>query len=552
MNTNGKFWTKWVLGCGVLGFAAHLQAASGVVYEDTNMNGQRDPGEPGIADVRVSDGDSIAVTDSNGAWELEIGEEAVIFVVKPAGYATHVNDNQIPQFYYIHQPSGSPPGLRYAGIEPTGELPDSIDFGLYKQAEPNRFEAILFADTQPQSEAELDYIRDTTITELTGTSAAFGMTMGDILFDDLSMFSRLNALVGQLGIPWYNVPGNHELNLFAQNDQYSLESFKRYFGPPYYSFVYGDAHFFVLDNIEYKGSGESDPGDVRNSGGYIANLGKRQLAWLKKELAYVPEDKLVFLAMHAPLETYMGDSPGITTQDRRALFRLLGERPNVYAVAGHTHTTEHLYFDEADGFRGPNPLHHHVLTAVSGSWWSGPFDDQGNPTSWQRDGTPRGYHILEVDGAQASVRYKAAGRSADYQMRIMFDVVHHGLRAPGLRDYRAGELFDGRMSVRQVPAAGVLVNVFDGGPKTQVFMQVGQGPEVQLQQVERIDPMVAELFARNQDSKKPWVEAQPSSHLFEADLPDNLGPGTYTLSVRAVDEFGRTHHGYKIMEVYSD
>ena len=94
---------------------------------------------------------------------------------------------------------------------------------------------------------------------------------------------RLNRLIARLGIPWYNVPGNHELNFEAADDRYSLETFKRYYGPPYYAFEYGDALFVVLDNIEYQGNGNADPGDVRGSGGYIANFGKRQLTWLRAE-----------------------------------------------------------------------------------------------------------------------------------------------------------------------------------------------------------------------------------------------------------------------------
>ena len=95
-----------------------------------------------------------------------------------------------------------------------------------------------------------------------------------------------------------------------------------------------------------------------------------------------------------------------------------------------------------------------MLGTVSGSWWSGPFDPRGIPTTDQRDGTPNGYHVLEVDGVDMTVRYKAAGFPDDYQMRILFDVAHHGLRPDGLRDFRAGELFDGRFSEAQVPQRG--------------------------------------------------------------------------------------------------
>ena len=524
-------------------------AGQGVVYEDLNGNGVYDSGEPGIAGVRVSDGLQIVKTDSNGRWEMDIADEAVIFVVKPTGYATPVNEHQIPQFYYIHRPNGSPDGLRFPGVKPTGPLPDSIDFGLTKQDEPSVFEAILFADTQPQTEVELDYIRDTVVAELVGTDAKFGMTMGDILFDDMSMFPRLNALIGQIGVPWYNVPGNHELNHFAEDDRYSLETFISYFGPEYYTFEYGGAHFFVLDNIEYKGNGESDPADVRGSGGYIANFGERQLTWLKNVLKDIPDDALIFMGMHSPLETYISDSPGVTTQDRKKLLKLLSGYKNLYSVAGHTHTTEHLYFGEEDGFKGPGQFHHHVLAAVSGSWWSGPFNDEGIPSSWQRDGTPNGYHVLEVDGTDVSVRFKGVGRDAKYQMRIMYDVAYHGIRADGLRDFREGELCDGRMSVRQVPSASVLVNLFDGGPRSKVFFTIAGMDEQPMQHVERVDPKIQEMFTRHEETKKSWVNATPSSHLWEAQLPDDLAPGVYTLSVRAIDEFGNTHHGHSILEI---
>ena len=108
------------------------------------------------------------------------------------------------------------------------------------------------------------------------------------------------------------------------------------------------------------------------------------------------------------------------------------------------------------------------------------------------------------------------------------------------------------MRVTEVPAASVLVNLFDGGPKSQVFFRVDDGAEQTMARVDRKDPRVDAMWmrdAKGAQTKKSWVNAMPSSHLWEADLPDNLGPGVYTLSVRAVDEFGRTHHGHSILEI---
>ena len=525
------------------------ETARGTVFEDLDADGVRDRGEPGIARVRVSDGRQVVLTDGNGSYTLEIGDEAVLFITKPSGYATPVNGHMLPQFYYIHQPAGSPEGLRYPGIAPTGPLLSTVDFALRRREEPSSFEAILISDPQPQSQAEIDFIGDDVVSELIGTEARFGMTLGDILFDDLSLFPRYNSVVAQIGIPWYNVPGNHEMNLLATDDRYALETFKSHYGPPYYAFEYADAVFFVLDNIDYQGNGEVDPADLRGTGGYVARVTEDQLAWFEAELAHVPQEALVFLAMHSPLETYVSDAPGVTTQNRRALFRLLSGRRHLYAVAGHTHTTEHRYFDEDDGFSGPEPFHHHVLTTVSGSWWSGPLDERGIPVAEQRDGTPNGYHVLEIDGVDLKVRYKAASRPADYQMRILFDVAHHAPGGDILRDYRAGELLDGRLTVDEVSAADVYVNLFDGGPRSTVELTVDGRAPLPMERVFRVDPSTDEQFRRNAATIKPWVEAQPSSHLFVADLPDDLGPGTYTVTVRAVDEFGQVHHAHRVLEI---
>ncbi len=536
--------------CVLLSPGAGAETAKGRVFNDLNGNGTFDAGEPGIGGVRVSDGINVTQSDAQGAYSLEIGDEAVIFVTKPRGYGVPVDKDQLPRFYYIHQPNGSPSGLRYPGIEPTGPLPDQINFPMIQRDEPTSFEAVLFADPQPQTEIELDFIRDDVVAELIGTTAKFGITMGDIMFDEMSLFPRYNAIMGQIGIPWYNVPGNHEINYLAEGNRYARETFKRYFGPRYYSFEYGDALFVMLDNIEYQGNGEGDPGDIRGTGGYIANIGKVQLAWLKQELEFVEEERLIFVGMHAPLASYLSpDATGINTADRRELFKLLSGRPNLYSVAGHTHTTEHVYFGKEDGFRGPGEFHHHVLSTVSGSWWSGPFDERGVPTTDQRDGTPNGYHILEIDGTDLKLRYKAAGRSASYQMRILFDVAFHGLTRDGMRDFRAGELFDGRMMKDQVPAAEILVNLFDGGPKSIVEFRIDEGEFLPMQRVLRKDPFMIEVFARNEATKKSWLEATPSSHIYTADLPDDLEVGVYTVSIRAQDEFGRVHHGHAVLEI---
>jgi hypothetical protein len=531
------------------GDTASADVARGTVFEDRNVNGRLDDGEPGVVGVSVSNGREVVVTDAAGNYRITLTPPAVLFITKPSGYGVPVNKHQLPQFYYIHQPEGSPDGLRYPAVEPTGPLPERIDFPLLAIEEPSTFDALLITDPQPMTDVEIDYVRDSFVTEVLGTDARFGMTMGDILFDDLSQFPRYNSLIAQIGIPWYNVPGNHEMNYRAESDATALETFKRYYGPTYYSFEVGQAHFVVLDNIEYKGA-RAGGENLRTGGGYEARITEPQLEWLHNDLARVPQDRLVFLAMHSPLVTIEDpDSTAANTTNRRDLFRLLRGRQHLYSVAGHTHTNEHHYFGQTEGFPGPGEFHHHVLSAVSGSWWSGPLDPAGIPVSYQRDGSPRGYHMLTVDGTDVSVRYKAAGMPADYQMRIMYDVLHHGLNDNGRRDYRPGALLDGMMSVDQVPAADILVNLFDGGPNSVLDVTIGERAPLRLERVLAPDPFVAEVFARHRDTIRSWVDAITSAHLYRADLPDDLAPGIYTVTVRATDEFGQVHHGHSILEI---
>ena len=175
-------------GCSAFAEAQNSAQASGkgVVFHDKNRNGTRDQGEPGIGGVRVSNGSAITVTDSDGGYSLDVDDDTILFVIKPRGWQVPMNELNLPQFYYIHKPAGSPPS-RFAGVPPTGELPASVDFPLHPNNEPDRFEAILFGDTQPRDGKEVNYIAHDVVEDVIGTDAAFGVTMGDIVFDDLSV-----------------------------------------------------------------------------------------------------------------------------------------------------------------------------------------------------------------------------------------------------------------------------------------------------------------------------------------------------------------------------
>ncbi|MGC4051651.1 MAG: metallophosphoesterase N-terminal domain-containing protein [Paludibaculum sp.] len=213
------------------GSVAAGATARGRVLEEGTGNG--------IPGVMVSNGRDVVKTDAAGKWEVAVADGESVFVIKPAGWMTPVDPvTQLPRFAYVHAPAGSPTdlGFRFAGLAPTGPLPESIDFTLRRQAEDRRFNAILFTDPQPESLAEIGYIRDDVVAQSGAVDAAFGITHGDLMFDDLSVYERQNRIIGSIGLPWYNLPGNHDMNLEAPDNTHSRETFKRVFGARYAAF----------------------------------------------------------------------------------------------------------------------------------------------------------------------------------------------------------------------------------------------------------------------------------------------------------------------------
>ena len=197
----------------------------------------------------------------------------------------------------------------------------------------------------------------------------------------------------------------------------------------------------------------------------------------------------------------------------------------------------------------PAPHHHHVLTAVSGSWWSGPYDHRGIAVADSRDGSPNGFHILSIDGPGYSTRFVPANEPSARQMRIVLDSQFHRARKELYAEYRMGELLGSPLPRENAFATDLIVNFFDGGPRTAVEYRIGERAPVKMARVTRPDPFVEEVFARNEATKKPWVKAEPSSHIWSARLPGDLEAGTHCIAVRVIDEYGREHRDHLIVEL---
>ena len=101
----------------------------------------------------------------------------------------------------------------------------------------------------------------------------------------------------------------------------------------------------------------------------------------------------------------------------------------------------------------------------------------------------------------------------------------------------------------RIAAMEVVVNLFDGGPKSRVEYRIGDRAPVPMTRSRRVDPLLARLSLRTADRFVMWTRPQPSEHIWAAPLPRDLEPGIHRLSVRALDEYGQVHTGHKLIEI---
>ena len=445
----------------------------------------------GLRGVPVTDGVTVTQTGADGRYELaSSARRPFVYLSVPSGYRVPTHDTGTARFY---RPLNATGGTAEAS------------FRLAPLDRSDEQHAFLFlADPQTQTEAEVRQFQDETVPDVRetaeelGDQPVFGVGGGDLVFDDLSLFSGYEAAVRQMDIPFVQVVGNHDLNFEAPADPGSTATFRRHFGPEYYSFDRGAVHYVVLDDVYWPGS----DGFGRETDDYFGHLDATQLAWLEQDLALVDDGRPVVVFTHIPplsttYERRGEPSPSVRGQisNRAALYALL-DPYDAHIVSGHVHENEHRFAD------GP---HEHVVGTVCGAWWTGPVC---------YDGTPKGYAVYEVDGSSIHWRYKATGRDADHQMRL----------------YPIG-------ADPEAPDA-LVANVWDATDEwTVVWYEDG----IRTGRMDRrvgLDPLSRRRHAgEDQPKKHTWVEPQPTGHLYYAPASSEAT----RIRVEATDRFGRTY-----------
>ena len=152
----------------------------------------------------------------------------------------------------------------------------------------------------------------------------------------------------------------------------------------------------------------------------------------------------------------------------------------------------------------------------------------------ERELSPKGFHVLSVDGTSYTTRFVPFGLESSRCLRAF--VIAGG--------QRAGDGSDDRMQPAQL-----LVDVFDGGPNTSVTCQLAGVGTFELQRSAIEDPFIVDSFERYKPALKPWVEPVRSSHVWTVAIPTSVSAGTYEMTVRVCGEYGQKHTATVVVSI---
>ncbi len=437
----------------------------------------------GLENVRVSDGRSVVLTAADGTYTLLADRsQPFVFVCTPAGWQPPQNASGTARFYHTLDASRDE---------------QSVDFALVPRPGDSKHSLLVLADPQTENRRETDLLHAQTVPDVVktvgtlGDRAVVGVACGDIMFDDLTLYPEWERAVQRMGVPFYQVIGNHDLDFASRTTEGASATYRKHFGPTAYSMDIGAVHYIVLDNVFWHGAG------------YLGYLDATQLDWMAADLATVERGRTVVVLQHIPaLSTFdmratnaKRPNTGNSTMNREALYRML-EPYKAFIVSGHQHELEHVH----EG--GPT---HVVSGAVCGAWWSGPIC---------YDGTPNGYLVLNGDDSAVTWRYQSTGKDANHQLRVY----------PRGADVSAPD--------------EIVANVWAWDDSWRVRWFEDGAPRGLMSRRKGRDPLAVQLHdGPDKPALRTWVDPVPTTHLFFA----NPSPTAREITVEATDNAGHTY-----------
>jgi hypothetical protein len=179
------------------------------------------------------------------------------------------------------------------------------------------------------------------VEQLNWLQPEFVVCVGDLIqgnTEDVKKAGRqwqeFRGLVGRLEMPFFYLPGNHDLGNRALENLWRAQLGRRY-----YHFVYKDVLFLMLDT-------EDPPG--RNT----THFGTDQLRYARNVLAAERQARWTFVLLHRPVWTY----PDAAKTGWPEIERALAGRPYT-VLAGHKHRYQRFV---------RNGRHYYILATTGG------------------------------------------------------------------------------------------------------------------------------------------------------------------------------------------
>lgn len=452
---------------------------TGWVMADNYYWGQVTSQGKGVPKVVVTDGIDCVLTDAEGRYQIQKNRGVqYLYLSLPAGYL--VADEQSVPLYFKRVVSST----------------ECYDFELIKNPKTDyKHVFVVQADVQVTSEENVqryaEFLKDmkSYLSSYRKECDVFGIDCGDIVGDKPSLYPSYLKASSMVGIPYFRVIGNHDMTHGGRTFEYSYRTFQENFGPAYYSFNKSKAHYVVLNNNFY----------VNRDYQYIGYIPECMFAWLEQDLKYVPQDHVIFVALHIPT-SLTKKLPWNTlnqneTSNAQGLYDILKGR-KAHILSGHTHFNLNVCFNE--------DLMEHNTASVCGIWWNADICT---------DGTPAGYGVYEVDGNQVKWHYKSVGYPKDFQFRA----------------YAIGQCAEHPIDI--------VANVWNWDELWKVEWYEDGKRMGEMTQFKGFDPEAKMVCADKERVKYDWVAPSKTEHLFRA-TPKNAQA---KIEVRVTDRFGKVY-----------
>ncbi len=421
-----------------------LKAHSFSIFDlENKISGKVSSKGKGVAGVIVSDGYNVVQTDNDGNYTITVDKLAkFVWLSTPAGYEFKT-DSYIAKYYEL----ASAADLNFE-LKPLKQNDDRHNF-------------VIWADPQVKNKSDVEKMMNQSVPDVKKLLKSMrnvpvhGITVGDIVWDNHDLFAAYSEAVNQMGIPFFQALGNHDMDYRLGGDETSDATFSKNFGPTYYSFNRGKAHYVVLDDVRYLGV-------ERTYDGFIS---QGQLDWLAKDLKFVAKDALLIIALHIPVHN--------SVKNNTDLYAILDGFTNVHIMSGHTHFNTNVI---------TNNVFEHNHGTVCGAWWTGPICE---------DGTPCGYGVYEVNGRDLKWYYQPTGLDRKTQIKVYVEELNNQKR--------------------------LIANVWNWDPAWKVEYYLDGKAMGALSQEKGFDPLSVQLFKGDKlPMGRTFAEPKKNEHIFMA------------------------------------